>query len=109
MSADGPDVLVLHGPAGVGKSAVAAAVARRSAEDGCAVHWVSPHAGESPTRLLLRLLAQHRAPRRAIVAAYTAGAEEFDRELWRQCAEYIRDSVVVLDGVRAAVGLPLRG
>ncbi|MFE2213741.1 AAA family ATPase [Streptomyces canus] len=107
MSADGPDVLVLHGPAGVGKSAVAAAVARRLADRELPVHWVRFTGTETEEQVLLRLLAQHAAPRRPIVEAYTAGREAFGRELRRQCEAYLRDSVVVLDGARAPLGLQI--
>ncbi|MER6288114.1 AAA family ATPase [Streptomyces sviceus] len=104
LSADGPDVLVLHGPAGVGKSAVAAAVARRLAGQGLPVHWVTSTGAADADRLLLGLLSEHGAPRRELARAYAEGGGAYTRELRRQCLRHLRDSVVVLDDARARVG-----
>ncbi|MES5816671.1 AAA family ATPase [Streptomyces sp. RG80] len=108
LALDAPQVIVLHGPAGVGKSALAAAVARRVGERDLPVHWITMTGAcrvEDAERVLLRLLAERRAPRRAIVEAYVRGNRKpFNRELRRQCAEYTAGSVVVLDDAAAKVG-----
>ncbi|WP_284435144.1 NB-ARC domain-containing protein [Streptomyces sp. TUS-ST3] len=101
-SADGPRTLVLHGPAGVGKSALAAALARR-----VPVYWVAFTGEETEEQVLLRLLALREAPRRAVVEAYTSGPEVYGPELRRQCEEYIGQSWVVLDDVPVPLGLRL--
>ncbi|WP_406474002.1 NB-ARC domain-containing protein [Streptomyces sp. NBC_01615] len=100
-------VVVLHGPAGVGKSALAAEVARVVAGPGGRVHWISMGDTPSAETAILRLLAECAAPRRAIVEAALMGEPAFSAELWRQCAENIQRSVIVLDSVGQGYGLPL--
>ncbi|NGO08766.1 AAA family ATPase [Streptomyces sp. HC44] len=90
-----PQVLVLHGPPGVGKTALAAALVMRPELP--RVHWIPVGAFANTETTLLRLLAEHGAPRREIVAAALKGEEEFQRVLRAQCARFIRGSVVVLD------------
>lgn len=101
-------VVVLHGPAGVGKSALAAEVARAVAGSrGRRAHWISVGDTPSAETAILRLLAEHAAPRREIVEAALTGDPAFTTELWRQCAEHIRGSVIVLDDVGQGYGLSL--
>ncbi|MGI5377853.1 AAA family ATPase [Streptomyces sp. CA-251387] len=102
--AGGARTLVLHGPPGVGKSALAAALVERIGAEPGPVHWLSldDHADAETT--LLRLLAEHGAPRRPILEAAmltdkSDPQREFDRRLWRECERHIRNSVIVLDGV----------
>ncbi|WP_369261594.1 NB-ARC domain-containing protein [Streptomyces sp. R35] len=102
-------VVVLHGPAGVGKSALAAGVARAVAGSrGRRVHWISVGDTPSAETAILRLLAEHAAPRREIVAAALMEDDRaFSERLRRQCAENIRGSVIVLDDVGPEYGLSL--
>ncbi|MFI9174200.1 AAA family ATPase [Streptomyces lincolnensis] len=106
-------VLLLHGPSGVGKSALAAAVVRHTfapaESDPQHVHWLSPGPATSAEAVLLRLLAEHRAPRRQILTAAldaerSSNPHAFTELLRDQCREHIRGSVVVLDGIRPPVG-----
>ncbi|MFC7262271.1 NB-ARC domain-containing protein [Streptomyces lutosisoli] len=101
-------VVVLHGPPGVGKSALAAEVARAVAGSrGRRVHWISVGDTPSAETAILRLLAEHAAPRREIVEAALMDDREFSERLRRQCAENIRGSVIVLDDVGPEYGLSL--
>ncbi|MGI3227861.1 AAA family ATPase [Streptomyces sp. GTA36] len=109
-SDENPKAVVLHGPAGVGKSALAAALVERLGLRHA--HWLSlgDRARAEPT--LLRLLAEHRAPRRPVVEAAltadrTGDEREFARELRDQCQEHIQGSVLVLDGVHPTLGAEL--
>ncbi|MEU9956020.1 ATP-binding protein [Streptomyces sp. NPDC050982] len=109
-SDENPKVVVLHGPAGVGKSALATALVERLGLRHA--HWLSlgDLARVEPT--LLRLLAEHGAPRRPIIEAAltadrTGDQREFARELRQQCREHIRDSVLVLDGMHPTRGREL--
>ncbi|MGW1719916.1 AAA family ATPase [Streptomyces sp. NPDC002156] len=95
-------VLILHGPAGVGKTALAAAVTKRLGVG--RVHWAVPAARHET--VLLRLLAAHGAPRREIVAAELKGNEEFLAVLKSQCERYIRGSIVVIDHLESGSGAP---
>lgn len=100
-------VVVLHGPAGVGKSALAAEVAYAVAGSGRPVHWIPVGDTPSAEAAILRLLAEHAAPRRDIVEAALMDSREFSERLRRQCAENIRGSVIVLDDVGPEFGLSL--
>ncbi|MCX4560548.1 ATP-binding protein [Streptomyces phaeochromogenes] len=109
-SDENPKAVVLHGPAGVGKSALAAALVERLGLRHA--HWLSlgDRARAEPT--LLRLLGEHRAPRRPVVEAAltadrTGDEREFARELRDQCQEHIQGSVLVLDGVHPTLGAEL--
>ncbi|QQM41116.1 ATP-binding protein [Streptomyces liliifuscus] len=109
-SEENPKVVVLHGPAGVGKSALAAALVERLGLRH--VHWLSLSdlARAEPT--LLRLLAEHGAPRwpvveAALTADRTGDQREFARELRDQCREHIQGSALVLDGVHPTLGREL--
>ncbi|MFI6376310.1 hypothetical protein [Streptomyces sp. NPDC050546] len=92
-----PTLMVLHGPAGVGKSALAAQAAQR-----CAVrtHWISLHdatlADAEPA--LLRLLGESGGSRAAIVDAALGGDRAFRRTLRGELTRQLRDRLVVLDG-----------
>ncbi|MGV9450801.1 AAA family ATPase [Streptomyces sp. NPDC003635] len=96
--------LVLHGPAGVGKSALAAAV---SQDLGRPVHWISPGDTVDVERILLRLLAESGAPRVPIVRAALKRSRAFSRELWNEFARYATDRVLVLDDVHSSATRPL--
>ncbi len=103
-----PRVLVLHGLAGVGKSALAAALVERLRFGRRPVHWLSLDGNATEETVLLRLLAEHGAPRRPIltaaVRAENAGEDLlFARLLSEQVQKYVRDSVLVLDGAHAAL------
>lgn len=105
LAEQSPRVLVLHGPAGVGKSALAAALVK-SAESG-PVHWLSLDGNPTEEMTLLRLLAEHGAPRRPILNAAGRAENAGDRLLFghllsEQCQEHVRGSVIVLDGAQPA-------
>lgn len=108
-----PYVVVLHGPAGVGKTALAGQVVRRysrrfeRASDPFPVHWLSLGGTVDVEGVLLRLLAECGAPRRPIVQAALDRDREFGRELRRQCVAHISHRVVVLDDVRPSDVRPL--
>ncbi|MEV0223637.1 ATP-binding protein [Streptomyces sp. NPDC050704] len=109
-NAEDPKVVVLHGSAGVGKSALAAALVERLGPRH--VHWLplDDLARAEPT--LLRLLAEHGAPRRPVVEAAltadrTGDQREFARELRQQCLEHIGGSALVLDNVHPTLGREL--
>ncbi|MFC9505556.1 hypothetical protein [Streptomyces sp. NPDC057002] len=91
-----PALMVLLGPAGVGKSALAATACRRL---GPATHWISSHdAPRADAELtLLRLLAECGAPSAALVREALEGDRTFRRAL-REFAARLRGRLVVLDG-----------
>ncbi|MER6677060.1 AAA family ATPase [Streptomyces sp. NPDC000983] len=91
-----PPPLVLHGPAGVGKSALAAVATR---DLGLPVHWITFDDTVDVEGTLLRLLAECGAPRVPIVRAAVLNDRKFIRELRNQCAQYAVDRVLVLDNV----------
>ncbi|MCT9143339.1 tetratricopeptide repeat protein [Streptomyces violarus] len=97
-----PAVLVLHGPAGVGKSALAAVACR---PHNAVTHWVSlddaTTADVEPT--LLRLLAESGAPRAAIVRATLDGGRGFRRTLRHELSQRMYDRLLVLDGASPPV------
>ncbi|WP_328873507.1 tetratricopeptide repeat protein [Streptomyces sp. NBC_00287] len=96
--------LVLHGPAGVGKSALAAEVARKL---DATVHWITPGRTVDIDRILLQLLAECEAPRVPIVRAALKGSRGFSRELRDQCVNYVGAHVLVLDDVHPSDARPL--
>ncbi|MEV0175167.1 NB-ARC domain-containing protein [Streptomyces sp. NPDC050803] len=104
LSTDRPEPLVLHGLAGVGKSALAAMVARNL---NAPVHWLTLGDTVDVEQVLLRLLAECGAPRDSIVRAATKGRSSFSRELRRQCVRVLSGRALVLDGVRPSAARPL--
>ncbi|MCF1596485.1 AAA family ATPase [Streptomyces muensis] len=109
-----PRVLVLHGPVGVGKSALAAALVERVGFGRGPVHWLSLDGNATEETILLRLLAEHGAPRRPIltaaVRAENAGEDLlFASLLSEQARKYVRDSVIVLDGAHPSLRRLLHG
>ncbi|MEW2570074.1 AAA family ATPase [Streptomyces sp. NPDC047070] len=106
-----PKTVVFHGPAGVGKSALAAAVVKRL-DQGRRVSWLSLSEASSAETTLLRLLAEHAAPRRPIVEAAleadrTGDQKAFAHEVRVQCLQHVRNCVLVLDGAWPALGREL--
>ncbi|QWB23370.1 MULTISPECIES: hypothetical protein [Streptomyces] len=97
-----PTLMVLHGPAGVGKSAVAAQAAHRS---GVRTHWISLYdatlADVEPT--LLRLLGECGGSRAVIVGAALGTDRAFRRTLRGELARRLRDRLLVLDGTTPPV------
>ncbi|MER7570665.1 hypothetical protein [Streptomyces sp. NPDC126514] len=111
----GPYLVVLHGPGGVGKSALAGQLVRRygherralTGTDPLPVHWLSLGGAVDTEGTLLRLLAECGAPRVPVMRAALDSDRAFGRELRDQCARYIRGRVVVLDDVRPSAARPL--
>lgn len=101
-----PNVVVLHGPAGVGKSALAAEACRQL---DVPAHWFSldDATNADVERTLLRLLAEVGAPRAAILPMATASDRAFRRALRDQCTRYVGTRLLVLDGVAPRVGRAL--
>ncbi|MEU1848153.1 tetratricopeptide repeat protein [Streptomyces sp. NPDC019990] len=101
-----PSLLVLHGPAGVGKSALAAAACRRN---GVVTHWISLYdATRADVELtLLRLLGESRGSRAVIVAAAMDDDRAFRRTLRGELARRLPGRLLVLDGVAPPVGRAL--
>ncbi|MEU9732340.1 ATP-binding protein [Streptomyces sp. NPDC048002] len=99
-----PPPLILHGPAGVGKSALAAEATR---DLGLPVHWITFGDTVDVEGTLLRLLAECGAPRAPIVRAAGMTARKFGRVLRDQCAELAVDRVVVLDHLSSSVATKL--
>ncbi len=104
-------VHVLHGPPGVGKSALAAEAARRlgheqrrrSGADPVPVHWLC--LGDDTVDVpgtLLRLLAECGAPQVPVVRAAHQSGRAFGRLLREQCAQHFRERIVVLDDIGPA-------
>ncbi|MFC9679920.1 hypothetical protein [Streptomyces sp. NPDC056948] len=97
-----PTLMVLHGPAGVGKSALAARAARRYA---VRTHWISLYdatpADVEPT--LLRLLSESGGSRAAIVGAALGDDRAFRRALRGELTGQLRDRLLVLDGAAPPV------
>ncbi|MGW0864008.1 hypothetical protein [Streptomyces sp. NPDC002611] len=91
-----PTLMVLHGPAGVGKSALAAQAAHRYAVP---THWISlcdaTLADVEPT--LLRMLGESGGSRAAIVGAALRDDRAFRRTLRNELTRQLRDRLVVLD------------
>ncbi|MFC8140644.1 hypothetical protein ACFUKV_02545 [Streptomyces paradoxus] len=97
-----PGLLVLHGPAGVGKSALAAMACRRHS---MATHWLSLHdatrADVEPT--LLRLLAESGASRVDIVRAAVSRGRGLRRRLRHELARRLHGRLLVVDGAKPSV------
>ncbi|MFC9128997.1 hypothetical protein ACFT4A_19390 [Streptomyces sp. NPDC057099] len=97
-----PTLMVLHGPAGVGKSALAAQAVHRHA---VSTHWISLYdatpADVEPT--LLRLLGESGGSRAAIVGAALGDDRAFRRALRGELTRQLRDRLVVLDGAAPPV------
>ncbi|WP_159029619.1 hypothetical protein [Streptomyces qaidamensis] len=98
--------LVLHGPPGVGKSALAAEACRRL---NVVTHWVSLYDADrsdvEPT--LLRLLGESRAARAVIVRAASGDDRAFRRTLRDELTRRLSGRLLVLDGVPPPVGRAL--
>ncbi|MFJ2927618.1 hypothetical protein ACIPIU_21740 [Streptomyces massasporeus] len=101
-----PPLLVLHGPAGVGKSALAAEACRRQ---DVVTHWLSLYdatrSDVEPT--LLRLLGESGAPRAVIVRAAAGEDRAFRRVLRGELSRHLIHRLVVLDGAPPLVGRAL--
>ncbi|OUD03462.1 AAA family ATPase [Streptomyces swartbergensis] len=97
-----PPLLVLHGPAGIGKSALAARACRRHSST---THWITLYdatrADVEPT--LLRLLGESGAARAAIVRAAADDGRGFRRTLRHELAQRLRGRLLVLDGAAPPV------
>ncbi|MEU6915411.1 ATP-binding protein [Streptomyces olindensis] len=97
-----PGLLVLHGPAGVGKSALAAMACQRH---DMVTHWLSladaTRVDVEPT--LLRLLAESGASRADIVRAAVAGGRRWRRTLRYELPRRLHDRMLVLDGAKPSV------
>jgi hypothetical protein len=104
MSGEQPEPLVLHGPAGVGKSALAAEVTRHV---DAPVHRITLGATVDVEQVLLRLLAECGASRVPIVRAAVRAPRGFGRALREQCDAFLDGRVVVLDGAGPSAALPL--
>ncbi|MER5754916.1 AAA family ATPase [Streptomyces sp. NPDC002088] len=102
-----PDAIVLHGPAGVGKSALAARFARLFTRAG--LRWVPVGETSDARTALLRLLAQTALERREIVTAALDRDEQrlVQRMLSQLAPQTWRRGVIVLDAVQPDVGLRL--
>ncbi|MFF5521023.1 hypothetical protein [Streptomyces coeruleorubidus] len=98
-----PPLLVLHGRAGIGKSALAARVCQRSSFG--PTHWITLYdatrADVEPT--LLRLLGESGASRAAIVRATAGDSRGFRRTLRHELAQRLRGRFLVLDGAAPSV------
>nr|WP_223190014.1 hypothetical protein [Streptomyces sp. TRM68416] len=99
----------MHGPAGVGKSALAAEAVRRYVEERersgshpVPVHWLSLGDTVDVEGVLLRLLAESGAPRGPVLRAALGPDRKFGRTLRNECGSRLGERVVVLDDVRPA-------
>ncbi|MFF9275361.1 NB-ARC domain-containing protein [Streptomyces griseosporeus] len=97
-------VLVLHGPGGIGKTALAAAVAGHVPPDAGPAHWLSVADSRDLETVLLRLLAEAGAPRRPVLEAALSERGVFLDALAREVVTRVTSRVLVLDGLRPALG-----